>query len=330
MSDGASGDPERVAEGFLGGDLVGGSVYLLKGKYLLDREDVLEGVACNASAKRRVVLLSFTSLPNCPVGSLEVLDASAIRDEGLKVVAGRLMDGLSSGGAVIVDSGELLLGTLGNEREYLNLIYTLRRVSRAGRGALVLASSGGPEEALVDYSMEVGPALVGGRRFRILKVHSPYSPSSRDQFLLSSDRRIVRPSSYVGRGQLDLGELYPIVSSLKSGSSLEIYLEDGVPEYVAEGLVEGVISALKEVGIQASLYPGGSKEIGVEAGDLLVLGRPEESLGMKIYVGCPACPHGRSDYLARVASVGGVVVVFFERPWSAAYYLDGPSLRRLD
>ena len=330
MSARAAVDPEYVVEGFLNGDLLGGSVYLLRGQYLLDREDLLEGTACGASARRHALLLSFISPLACPGnGSVEVVDASSIREEGLKVVASRLMDELSSGGVVLVDSAELMLSAVGDEREYMNLLYTLRRISRMGQGTLVIASAEGPEEVVADYVMEVGPDVVGSRRFRVVRVSSPYSPSSRDRFLLSSDRRILKPASDVERGALDLGELDSVISSLRPGSSLEVYVDGGVPEHLVEGLLEGIASALKGAGVRASIYPGGSKEVG-EDGGLLVLGRSEESIGIQIHLGCPTCPRGRSDYLVRMASVGGVVVVFFERPWSAAYYADGLSLRRFE
>ncbi len=317
MSARAAVDPEYVVEGFLNGDLLGGSVYLLRGQYLLDREDLLEGTACGASARRHALLLSFISPLACPGnGSVEV-------------VASRLMDELSSGGVVLVDSAELMLSAVGDEREYMNLLYTLRRISRMGQGTLVIASAEGPEEVVADYVMEVGPDVVGSRRFRVVRVSSPYSPSSRDRFLLSSDRRILKPASDVERGALDLGELDSVISSLRPGSSLEVYVDGGVPEHLVEGLLEGIASALKGAGVRASIYPGGSKEVG-EDGGLLVLGRSEESIGIQIHLGCPTCPRGRSDYLVRMASVGGVVVVFFERPWSAAYYADGLSLRRFE
>ncbi len=324
----ADRDPELLAEGLLGGELEPGAIYLLKGKYLLDRAQLLEEAACGASKARRSLYLSFVHVPSCAGASLELLDASSIRDEGLNVVMGRIMDELSSGGAVFVDSAELLLRSVGDERGYLAVMQSLRRVSRVGRGTLVLASLGGPEELLSDYVMEVGPEELAGRAFRVLRVSSPYSPSKRSAFIIASDGTLVRPSQDLGEEPLDMGELGQVISSLRPGSSVEVQVEVGVPQRAVEAFLEGLVSALKGAGLRASIYPEGARDVGEEAGGLLVLGRREETID--IYVDCPTCRRGFPDYLARVAARGDVVVVFFERPWSAAYYVDGRSLRRLE
>jgi len=326
---GAVGDPEYVLEGFLEGELLGGSVYLIEGRYLPDREELLGGAACGASGRRRAVLLSFLSPPACAAGQPpSAIDASSIREEGLKVVAARLMDELSSGGAVFADSAELLRSSVGDEREYLNLLYTLRRISMLGRGTLVIASGGGPEEVIADFVFEVGPLDVHGRRFRVISASSPYTPSGRGKFLLTSDRRIVKPPVDAARGRMELGELEGLISSMRPDSSLEVYVDHDVPEHLVEGFLDGLASALKDAGIKASIYPDDSKDVGEDAGELLMLGKSEGAVS--IHVGCPGCPRGRSDYLVRITSIGGVPVLFFERPWSAAYYVDGLSLRRID
>ncbi|MGC9116576.1 MAG: hypothetical protein ACP5ID_03060 [Conexivisphaera sp.] len=329
MGKGAAGDPEYLLEGLLEGNLIEGAVYLLEGRYLRDREELLEGIACGAARRRRAVVLSFISPVVCPEGdSPSNIDASSIRDEGLKVVATRLMDGLSSGGLVVVDSAGLLLSMVGEEREYMNLLFTLRRIARIGRGTLLMVSDGGPEEAVADYLFEVGPIDVQGRRFRVVRVASPYSPSSRESFLLSSDRRLIKPAGAPEWGTLDLGELEPVVASMRPGSTLEIYVDQGVPEHLVEGFLDGLAATLKGAGLRASIYPGGAKDVGEDAGGLLILGRSEGSVSIRL--GCQGCPQVRADYLAKISSVAGVPVVFFERPWSAAYYLDGLTLRRMD
>lgn len=315
------------------GSLLEGAIYLVRGVAGSGSHLITFHSACRASATRKALLFTLSNISKTIEKRLDaigcngpiVLDASTIREEGVTVVAEKLMDTLSSGGAVYIDNVDLFSSLLSN-REYQSITYTLERVARMSGGSLVLLSTSADlyEQLFSDVVVEIYLMEKDERMFRIAKVSSPASPSYRSRFLIAFSPKPAIPEPLDVPGGLSI-EMNPsilhLLSSLKPGSILELEIDNGVPGSLVDTFTSGVVEAIESSGIQARVYPERLEEHS-SSSELLLLSRPKHMVS--IIVTCPGRGGRRPLYdgKAVLTCMAGVLVFYFERPWSPAYFLE--------